>query len=317
MSDVFISYAREDLATAQILADALEKAGFSVSWDRHIPPGKTWDDVIGRALDDAACVIVLWSKMSVMSRWVREEADRAFSRGCLIPALVEKVDPPFGFGRIQLADLSRWQGDEHESEFAGLLAEVSGHARAPRSSKRNARRTVGKAALEKRRIRQDAAPLIKFLRRKSRWILALVCLVTLATVVVIFLFPGAPKVVRVSLDGREISPSLCPPKACELRCYEPVDITIRPRGYASAYLKDKDLMYLQDGQMVITSGNSGSVKLSPGEGCFADTEDFELIIVTGRSPLPTTKALQPWRESDLKIPGTNRWGPVHLFYKRP
>ena len=53
MSNVFISYAKEDAATARMLSDALQRAGFSVWWDRHIPPGKTWDDVIGRSLDAA------------------------------------------------------------------------------------------------------------------------------------------------------------------------------------------------------------------------------------------------------------------------
>ncbi len=125
VNNVFISYAKEDAAAARMLADALQAADFSVWWDRHIPPGKTWDDVIGRALDAAACVIVLWSRTSVQSRWVREEAERALERGCLIPVLIEKVDPPFGFGRIQAADLSRWRGDVRDSDFANLVLAIS------------------------------------------------------------------------------------------------------------------------------------------------------------------------------------------------
>jgi len=125
MSSVFISYAKEDAATARRLAEALQKAGFAVWWDRHIPPGKTWDDVIGRALNSAACVIVLWSGTSVGSRWVREEAERAASRNCLIPVLIEKVEPPFGFARIQAADLSEWHGEEDRAEFKELAAAVA------------------------------------------------------------------------------------------------------------------------------------------------------------------------------------------------
>ncbi len=125
MSQVFISYAKEDAATAGMLAKALEVAGFTVWWDRHIPPGKTWDEVIGHALDAATCVVVLWSKRSVQSRWVREEAEKAASRSCLIPALVDKVDPPFGFARIQAADLSEWRGGEYDPQFADLLEAVS------------------------------------------------------------------------------------------------------------------------------------------------------------------------------------------------
>jgi hypothetical protein len=125
VTNVFISYANEDAASAEMLADALQRAGFSIWWDRYIPPGKTWDEVIGRALDTAGCVIVLWSGTSVQSRWVREEAERAASRSCLIPALIEKVEPPLGFGRIQAADLSQWRGDERDPRFANLVRAIS------------------------------------------------------------------------------------------------------------------------------------------------------------------------------------------------
>jgi hypothetical protein len=129
VSSVFISYAKEDTAAARVLAGAIQEAGHSVWWDRHIPPGATWDEYIGRALDSAACVIVLWSRHSIESRWVREEADRAAKRDCLIPVLIEQVEPPFGFGRIQAADLSGWGGDGGDPAFGPVLAAVSRFAR--------------------------------------------------------------------------------------------------------------------------------------------------------------------------------------------
>lgn len=46
MSDIFISYANEDRARAQILAAALEAQGWSTFWDRTIPTGKTWREII-------------------------------------------------------------------------------------------------------------------------------------------------------------------------------------------------------------------------------------------------------------------------------
>jgi tetratricopeptide (TPR) repeat protein len=125
VAQVFLSYAKEDVASARMMADALAKCGFSVFWDRHVPVGQPWDDVIGRALEEASCVIVLWSATSAKSRWVREEADRAVARGCLVPVLLEKVDPPFGFGRIEAADLSGWRGDVRNSEFSDVLTAVS------------------------------------------------------------------------------------------------------------------------------------------------------------------------------------------------
>jgi hypothetical protein len=46
MRDVFISYAKPDRDRAAELATALEAHGWSVWWDRKIPPGRTFDDVI-------------------------------------------------------------------------------------------------------------------------------------------------------------------------------------------------------------------------------------------------------------------------------
>ena len=77
MSKIFISYASQDRLKAQVLATALEGQGLDVWWDRKILPGQAFDDVISKALGAAECVIVLWSKASVTSDWVREEASEA------------------------------------------------------------------------------------------------------------------------------------------------------------------------------------------------------------------------------------------------
>jgi hypothetical protein len=74
VSDIFISYSKSDRAKARVLAKALESEGWSVWWDPKIPPGKTFDEVIEQALDAARCVMVLWSKKSVSSDWVKTEA---------------------------------------------------------------------------------------------------------------------------------------------------------------------------------------------------------------------------------------------------
>jgi hypothetical protein len=46
MNDIFISYDSADRAIAQKFADALESRGWSVWWDREIPLGKAFDQVI-------------------------------------------------------------------------------------------------------------------------------------------------------------------------------------------------------------------------------------------------------------------------------
>jgi hypothetical protein len=125
MSDIFISYASEDRAKAKVLARTLERRGFSVWWDPEIPPGEEFRQVITKALDEAKCVIVLWSKASVGSRWVREEANRGDHRGILIPALIDDVEIPLGFGEIQAVHLVDWKGSPSYAGFGQLVEAIS------------------------------------------------------------------------------------------------------------------------------------------------------------------------------------------------
>jgi TIR domain len=125
MSDIFISYARADKARAELLAEAFSRQGWSVWWDREIPPGKSFDETIENALNSARCVIVLWSKDSVSSHWVKTEAAEGAARGILVPALIDKVPIPLEFKRIEAAELSDWQGDSPHAEFDQLLQTVA------------------------------------------------------------------------------------------------------------------------------------------------------------------------------------------------
>ena len=81
MAYVFVSYASEDRPRIASLANALEEEGWSVWWDRTIPPGKSFDEVIEQALDAAGCVIVVWTESAVQSRWVKTEAEEGLRRG--------------------------------------------------------------------------------------------------------------------------------------------------------------------------------------------------------------------------------------------
>ena len=117
MSDIFISYASADRERARLLADALAQKGWSVWWDRTIPPGKEFDQVIEEALDAAKCVVVLWSKTSTASSWVKTEAAEAMRRKILVPALIDETKIPLEFRRLQAADLSQWQGEHSHPEL--------------------------------------------------------------------------------------------------------------------------------------------------------------------------------------------------------
>ena len=124
MSDVFLSYAREDATTARQLAEHFREEGWSVFWDREIPVGKTWEDTIEDQLSRATCVVVLWSAASIGSDWVRAEAAAAVERGVLVPALIDRTSPPVRFRIIQSADLAGWQGSRGHIGLTNLIAAV-------------------------------------------------------------------------------------------------------------------------------------------------------------------------------------------------
>src|SRR5262245_13164233 len=125
MADIFISYANEDRETAGRLAELLESVGWSVWWDRRIPAGRTWRSVLQEALKDMRCMIALWSKDSVESPWVAEEAEEARRLGkTLVPILIQRVEPPIGFRAIQAADLANWNGSIDDAAIKMLIADL-------------------------------------------------------------------------------------------------------------------------------------------------------------------------------------------------
>jgi len=124
---VFISYAREDRPKAELVAQALDREGLSVWWDRTIAPGKSYDEVIEHALNASKCVIVLWSSRSVASDWVKVEAAEGNERGALVPALIEEAKLPLEFRRLQTANLIGWEGDNTFPEFRRFLGAITVH----------------------------------------------------------------------------------------------------------------------------------------------------------------------------------------------
>jgi len=125
MNEIFISYASANRPQAQKLASALGEHGWDVWWDREIPLGKSFDEVIENALAQAKCVIVLWSAVSVASEWVRNEATEGKRRGILVPVFIEHVDAPLAFRLLNGADLTDWIAGGSDAEFQRLVGRVT------------------------------------------------------------------------------------------------------------------------------------------------------------------------------------------------
>ncbi len=128
-TEVFISYAREDRDRARTLASLLEARGYVAWWDWNLIGGADFRSEILAAIERAGKVVVLWSRHSVASSFVIDEAAHARDLGKLVPLVIDDVRPPFGFGNLHTlaaADLDR--------EIGAIVAALEGRPATPVAS---------------------------------------------------------------------------------------------------------------------------------------------------------------------------------------
>ena len=128
---VFLSYARGDQAQAVSIVSALEAAGHTVQWDALLAGGSPFAKAIENAIQASDVVLVAWSKQSIASDWVLDEAQSGRDLKKLVPVTLDGTQPPLGFGQYHAVDLRQWRGSVDAPEFSGVLrgiAEVTGRA---------------------------------------------------------------------------------------------------------------------------------------------------------------------------------------------
>jgi len=121
---VFLSYAREDVAAAKLLAGLIQGAGHTVWWDREIQGGSHFASEIDRELKNADAVVVLWSKKAIESPWVQDEAAEGRDSGRLVPIVMGADKPPLGFRQFQSIDFSGWDGNGDPPAVEGLIQAI-------------------------------------------------------------------------------------------------------------------------------------------------------------------------------------------------
>jgi len=98
---VFFSYTSADRERVAPIVHALTQAGHTVWWDRHIAGGAAYAREIEAALEACQVVIVAWSKTSLESDWVRDEAAYGRDRKRLLPVRLDRVEPPSASGNTR------------------------------------------------------------------------------------------------------------------------------------------------------------------------------------------------------------------------
>ncbi len=157
--NLFLSYAHADQARATALVRALEAQGFDVWWDALIEGGALFADSIEAALNRCDAVVVLWSRQSVGSDWVRDEAAVGREQRKLVPLSLDGVDPPLGFGQYHAINFSGWRGKADDVEVHSLLRALAAAAGATQTQMppRTQRAREPQSAMSRRRLMKFSA----------------------------------------------------------------------------------------------------------------------------------------------------------------
>jgi hypothetical protein len=158
MPDIFISYKKEERAVASLLASRFTEAGYDVWWDDALLAGERFEDEISDVLDKSRVVVVLWSKLSVVSDWVKAEAETARQQKKALPTIIDDLPPgklPLLYRGMHVARLHEWTGDNSHSGFIELMGSIEdrlGNASGPKLSPPEAKARLAESVDEARQI---------------------------------------------------------------------------------------------------------------------------------------------------------------------
>ena len=129
MTDVFISYKREERARCVAIYNALVDLELSVWFDGRIEPGTDFDREIEREVRAAGAVLVLWSERAADSDWIRAEARSGRQNERLVAIRLDDCLPPLEFASVQTIDLfdhRDFQSSEGWRQVVGRIGRLVG-----------------------------------------------------------------------------------------------------------------------------------------------------------------------------------------------
>lgn len=132
MTDVYISYAREDHERVRPLAETLQFEGWDVWWDPSEPDGDS-RAALDQKLGSAGAILVVWSAYSRGSEFVRSEAATGLYKNKLIQTRIDSASPPRPFDQVEVVDLSLWSGERDDASWRRVVQAVRLFAGAPGS----------------------------------------------------------------------------------------------------------------------------------------------------------------------------------------
>src|SRR5215471_16672403 len=108
MTEVFLSYNKADRPVAEAIARELHGLGVNVWWDHELLGGEDYRNRMSDILGRVRVAIVIWSRRSVESQWVINEAAAAREMKVLVPVTIDGHQPPIDFRALHTTDLAAW-----------------------------------------------------------------------------------------------------------------------------------------------------------------------------------------------------------------
>jgi hypothetical protein len=155
MGQIFISYSKKDVVHAEKLINALKREGFDPWVDMEgLHPGTYWRERLEKQIKNCDAYLLIISRNSKKSKWVREELEEARNQDKPIFTLrLDQTRPFFGIRGIQYEDIRG--GKLPSEEFYQRLADVT-------ERKKRTRRKANRTDRAKKQVREGTAELLSY-----------------------------------------------------------------------------------------------------------------------------------------------------------
>jgi adenylate cyclase len=81
---------------------------------------RAFDEILEEKIKEARIVLVIWSRSSVRSQWVRAEASLGLEKGGLVQVFLDDLLPPLLFRQLQGVKVIHWGTSELDRDLASL-----------------------------------------------------------------------------------------------------------------------------------------------------------------------------------------------------
>jgi TIR domain len=123
MTGVFVSYTRSDEALARRVRLGLKSLGVEVLWDESML-AVDWRRFLNEKIRELTAVVVLWTKQSIESESVDDEARLGLENNKIVNVLIGLPKPPWPYDRKNGFPLDGWTGTKAHVGWTRLVATI-------------------------------------------------------------------------------------------------------------------------------------------------------------------------------------------------